>query len=262
MDNITIIIPIHKFDVTYEELFKKAISSVNNLSYDEGYRIFLVGPSELLKKAKTTAKSLGVKHEISLVENEETDFYCQVNKAVYSCITPFFTILEIDDEFKSYWLDVFNEYSNYKKASVYIPVNELVDNEQVVSTMNEIVLCASFADEDKGIGFITSQILEQYSLFNLTGAVFKTEDFISIGCLKPSLKTAAWYEFMLRAAYNNYDIYVVPKIGYRHTVSREDSYMAETNNSISKEEGAWLFDTAKQEYFFKEDRNKKFSEEQ
>lgn len=261
MDNITIIIPIHKFDDTYEGLFKKAINSVNSLTYKGGYRIFLVGPSELVEKAKTVATSLGVKRDISLIENDETDFYCQVNKGVYSCVTPFFTILEIDDEFAGYWLDVFDRYEKYHNASIYIPVNELVENGKVVSTMNEIVLGASFADDEKGIGFITGPILEQYALFNLTGAVFKTEDFISLGCLKPSLKTAAWYEFMLRAAYNNYDIYVVPKIGYRHTVSREDSYMAETNNSISKEEGAWLFDTAKQEYFFKEDRNKKFSDQ-
>ena len=30
---------------------------------------------------------------------------------------------------------------------------------------------------------------------------------------------------------------------------------------ISKEEGAWLIDTAKQEYFFKNDRNKIFNNE-
>ena len=120
-----------------------------------------------------------------------------------------------------------------------------------------IAWSASFANE---IGFIDLDCLDTYMDFNVTGSFIKTEDFISIGGLKPSLKIAAWYEFLLRACHNSLKVFVVPKVGYSHTLSREGSYMNETKKDISPEEGKWLIATAKEEYFFKEDRKKKYGE--
>jgi hypothetical protein len=51
-------------------------------------------------------------------------------------------------------------------------------------------------------------------------------------------------------------IYVIPKIGYFHTIGREGSYMTLAKQEISQEEGKKLIELARQEYFFKEDRNK------
>ena len=74
---------------------------------------------------------------------------------------------------------------------------------------------------------------------------------ISIAKFKPSMKIVSWYEFLLRFAYKKKKIYVVPKIGvYR-------PYKTEEEN-LSKDEVEWLITTARQEYFFTEDRNKKF----
>ena len=98
--------------------------------------------------------------------------------------------------------------------------------------------------------------------FNCTGGLFKTEDFISLGGLKKSLKIAAWYEFLMRVCYKSKKIYVLPKIGYLHTVGREDSYMEQMQKTLTQEEGKFLIDTARQEYFFKEDRNIQFTKSQ
>jgi hypothetical protein len=62
----------------------------------------------------------------------------------------------------------------------------------------------------------------------------------------------------MRSAYKNKNIHVIPKIGYVHTVDREDSYMSEIQKNISQEEGRFLIETARKEYFFKEDRNLSF----
>ncbi|MBP5723909.1 MAG: hypothetical protein J6X18_10115, partial [Bacteroidales bacterium] len=126
-----------------------------------------------------------------------------------------------------------------------------------VSFGNEMAWNASFSND---VGFIDIDCLNTYMTFNVTGAFINTEEFIKIGMLKPSLKAAAWYEFLLRACHNGLKVYVAPKLGYSHTVNRSGSYMDTVSSTLSKEEGDWLVNTAKQEYFFKEDRNKKFGE--
>jgi len=65
----------------------------------------------------------------------------------------------------------------------------------------------------------------------------------------------------LRCCYKHKDIFVVPKLGYRHNLDTSDSYSEISKKEISQDEGTWLIATAKQEYFFKEDRKKKFGEE-
>ena len=103
-------------------------------------------------------------------------------------------------------------------------------------------------------------MLNTYMDFFAHGALFNTEDFISLGGLKASLKVAAWYEFFLRCCHKSKEIYVVPKIGYFHYIDTKNSYSEISKSEITPEEGQWLISIAKEEYFFKEDRNKKFGE--
>ena len=180
---------------------------------------------------------------------------------MYQCKDQYFTILEFDDVFTDIYFKVMQRYvKEHPEYSIILPINEYYNtNGELVSFGNEIALNVSFADY---IGFIGISELENYMDFNCTGGLIKTEDFISIGGLKKSLKLASWYEFLLRAAYKSKKIYVIPKFGYKHTVGREGSYMVEAQKSITQEEGKFLIQTAKEEYFFKEDRNKTFASEQ
>jgi len=258
MTKITYIIPLHKFDEKIEELYKSAIESLNSVEKNEDNKVILVGPSEVLKKAINVCKPV---IETSLVENDETDFFVQVNKAAYQCVTPYFTILEIDDMLCPFWNAAMQEYE-VVNASVLMPINEYRKNGEFISLGNEIAWSSSFAnisENGNGLGYVDIDCLKAYMDFNVTGAAIRTEDFISIGGLKPSLKIAAWYEFLLRMAYNSKSIFVVPKAAYKHTIGREDSYMENSAKEISQEYGSWLIKTALQEYFFKNDRNIEFT---
>lgn len=256
MKNITIIIPLHIYE---EKFLEKALKSVPVRG--EEYTLLFVGPKEICNKAEKLVKKLKIELPVTKCENNETDFVTQINKAVFQCKDQYFTVLEFDDEFTDCYFRVMQRYAEeHPEYSVILPVNEYYNaNGEIIGFGNEIALGSSFADT---IGLVGVSELEDYMDFNCTGGLFKTEDFISVGCLKKSLKIASWYEFLLRTAYKSKKIYVIPKFGYKHTVGREGSYMVDTQKAITQEEGKFLIQTAKQEYFFKEDRNKTFEQGQ
>lgn len=262
MEKVTYIIPLHKYNKKIEALFNKALESVEKVE-GNGDTVCIVGPQKVVDSAKkfVEGKNFSGK-KIDYVVNDQTDFCSQINKAAFACLTPFFSVLEFDDEYMPYWNRVAQEYAAAENASIVLPITQLVENSAVVSLANEIVWTPSFVqDEDKEFGVVNSGVLDGFMDFNVTGALIRTEDFITLGGLKPSLKIASWYEFLLRACYNSKKVYVVPKIGYSHTIGREDSYSETMAKELKQEEGSWLIKTAKQEYFFKQDRNKKFGED-
>lgn len=261
MKNITIIVPVHVFD---ETLLNRAINSIPDKE-NELYTLLFVGPKDICKKSEKLAKKCGIKFQIVSVENDDTDIQTQINKAVFSCVTKYFTVLEFDDEFTDIYFNVMQIYvEQHPELSVILPVNEFCDTDgKMISFGNEIALDPSFSesvDGNEDLGLVGLGGLEVFMDFNCTGGLIKTEDFISVGGLKKSLKIASWYEYLMRVAYNDKKIMVIPKIGYRHMINRPGSYLENAKTEISKEEGQFLIKTAKQEYFFKDDRNKVFGE--
>jgi hypothetical protein len=75
------------------------------------------------------------------------------------------------------------------------------------------------------------------------------------------MKLTFWYEFLLRAAYKGKRMFVIPKIGYYHTIGREYSLSRFYGNNMSEDEANWWIELAKKEYFFPHDRNKTYQEE-
>ena len=105
MKNITIIIPVHKIDDIYGEMLKNAITSVENFHND--VEVLIVAPTSIKKDLKDLSQKL----DITIVENKgETDFCSQVNLGIEKCKTEWFSILEMDDEYKPIWLKSMNEY--------------------------------------------------------------------------------------------------------------------------------------------------------
>lgn len=258
MGKVSYIIPVHKFDESVEKLLPNALQSIKE-SKNKEYTVLMVGPSNVLSKIEPIVAKSKIKSNAKYIENSgETDFASQVNAAAMMCTTKYFCVVEYDDSIMEYWHDCMEEYAAANEASIYIPIEAYLKGSEMVSFGNEIAWSSSFANE---LGYIDMDCLDTYMGFNLTGAFIKTEDFISVGKLKPSLKMAAWYEFLLRMCHNGYKTFVVPKLGYAHTVERTGSYMDESSKTVSQEESKWLMSTAKQEYFFKEDRKKVFSPE-
>jgi hypothetical protein len=257
MNKVTFIMPVHKFDDEVKTYMTKAFESVKNLEGTDGCEFVIAGSDESVIPTQELYNEVGVGLDLTVVTDSNTDFFTLVNKAVYQCSTPYFSVIEFDDVYNPKWLVNFNEYSEEYEASAYLPITQLVnaENGNFAGFVNEIVWASSFANE---YGFIDLDCLEYYRDFNLTGAFIKTEDFINVGGLKPSLSIASWYEFTMRLCFNEKKAYVIPKTGYFHTVGRKGSYMVETAESITQEYGAWLIDTATKEYQYKEEREIKY----
>lgn len=257
MDKVTIIIPLHKFEEDEKKYLPRAVESINDLEGIENVSVIAVGPKDVLDAAKETLDTC--KAALTSLENDETDFASQVNKAVYSVVDPYFMVLEFDDILNKFALKNLEEYKRDEgDAAVYLTISEMRNtNGDFMSFINEIAWSASFADN---IGYIDEDALKSYADFNVTGAFIKTETFLEVGKLKPSFGIAAWYEFLLREAHNDNIIYVIPKIGYVHTSGREDSYF----NTFAKEHDAayisWLVKHAPEEAKYTEERELSYDE--
>jgi hypothetical protein len=81
-----------------------------------------------------------------------------------------------------------------------------------------------------------------------------------VGGLKPSIKITFWYEWLLRATNKGKTVFVIPKVGYNHTLGRSGSLVELYKENVDGEESQWWFDLAKREYFYKEDRKKSYED--
>ena len=181
------------------------------------------------------------------------DFCSQVNFAVDSVETEFFSILECDDTYAPKWFKMAHDYyKTNEDVGVFLPVNIQWNNGRAQwQYNNEIALASSFSND---MGFIDKDGLDVCSTFNLTGAIINTKNFIEVGKYKPSIKFAFNYELMLRFADNGKKMMVVPKEGYNHHVGRENSLTDIYAKEIPESEIQLWFDLAKREYPYKIDR--------
>ena len=254
MNDITIIIPVHKFDEKIKELLNDALESIktNQENYTFGKLVpLIVGPNNVLEEIGETFGENNFYHACR--NTGETDFCSQVNFAAKKVDTQYFSILEFDDTYSDNWFKMAHDYYyTNETVSLFLPINILTDvSHQQFQYVNEISWSGSFSNE---IGFLDFDCLQDYSSFNLTGGIFNTEDFKKIGMFKPSIKVAFNYELLLRMTKKELKVYVVPKEGYTHVIGREDSLTDEYNKTLTNEEIRKWFDLAKIECVFTEDR--------
>lgn len=252
MKDITIIIPLHEYNDYVKALLTRAIQSVPN-----NYLVHIINPTKLENDLKWLVDEFNnVTILTAIDENEPTDFCTLVNRGISTCGTKWFSILEFDDEYTDIWFNNVEKYIEYNPdVSVFLPLEELIDynKNNFIGYGNEAPWASSFSND---IGYIDNDCLQQYFDFYLTGGVFNTEDWINQGGLKPSIKISFWYEFLLRITNNNKKVFVIPKLGYKHYVDRENSLYDVYRKTIDEKESAWYFELAKQECFHKKDRNK------
>lgn len=256
MKNITVIIPVHKLDEDYKEMLINAVSSVENFHND--VKVSIVAPSPLQEQLKNLSQKL----EISLIENKgETDFCSQVNLGIEKCDTEWFTILEMDDEFKPIWLKSLNEYiKENPEVEVFFPVVKDVNVEgKFLSFTNESTWAYGFVDKQ---GYLDNETLLDYQNYQTSGGLYKTQVVKDNGLLKENIKLTFSYEFLLRLTHNGVKILTVPRIGYQHVNFREDSlfwaYKNDENLKLEEEEVKFWLETAKKEFFFKNKRDVKY----
>lgn len=252
MKNITILIPIHEL---HEEYLSNALKSVENQKgFEDKKTVMLILPQELelgvnlfLKKNKF--KGLNVK---TLINKNKTDFQSQINYAVENIDTDYFSILEFDDEYSNIYFKYVDKYiKHYPEVAMFLPLIVEVDKDgEVVKLTNEFVWSKSFINEDE-FGYLTNDLLKDFSYFFISGSVIRKDKFIEVGRLKTDFDVSAVYEFLLRMTYNGNQIYVIPKIGYSHLNDREGSatkyFLSKYKEMDSKEE----FERARKEHIFK-----------
>ena len=257
MKQITTIIPVHKYNEEVKGLLEIAVKSFVETSKNNPADLMFVGPKEVLDQVK--ALNL---HEAAYVENENPWFSAQINAAVKAVATEYFSILEYDDEYTPIWFDNVAKYvAMGDDISVYLPLTEIYDyenkNQGPIGYVNEAVWASTFSEK---LGYFDNECLQDYLIFNTTGGVFKTKDFIEVGGLKESIKLSFWYEFLLRAINKGKNIYVIPKIGYFHIVNRHSSLSETYAQDMSDRESEFWVELARKEYLFKNDRKKTYEE--
>ena len=254
MKDITIIIPVHKFNDNIKNMLSDALDSVkhNQESYTFGKLIpMIVGPGDVLE---AIGENFGEKEFYHTCRNTgKTDFCSQINCAAKKVTTDYFSILEFDDTYTDNWFKMAHDYYfTNESVSVFLPINVLTNTEhKQFQYINEIAWTGTFSNE---IGYLDYDCLLAYPSFNLTGGIFNTNDFKIVGGFKPSIKIAFNYEFLLRLTKKDLKVFVVPKEGYIHLIGREDSLVQQYNKEVQKEDIQKWFDLAKIECMFTEDR--------
>lgn len=265
MKQITTIIPLNEYNESIKDMLNTAIESFAETNKNNVSDLMFVGPKEVLDQVNdmlSTNKESDKFKNIQYVENEDSWFSTQINAAVKEVKTDYFSILEFDDEFSPIWFDNVVKYiDNGDDISVYLPLTEVFDYQHKeqgpIGYVNEAVWASSFSEK---LGYFDNECLQDYLIFNTTGGVFRTKDFIEVGGLKESMKLSFWYEFLLRAINKKKNVFVIPKVGYFHMVNRNGSLATNYAQNMNDRESEFWIELARKEYLYKTDRKKTYEE--
>jgi hypothetical protein len=251
--DIKVIIPLHIFNEETWKLLKDAIESVPkeiNILISCAKNI----DDDLMQKI-AEYKNVTIKK----ADDDKSDFCSLVNNGVGD--TKWFSILEFDDVYTKIWFDNVKKYIDfYPQNSIFLPLEDIYNTAdgKFMGNGNEAPWASSFSNE---LGYIDLDCLQNFYDFYPTGGIYNTDDWKELGGLKPSIKVAFWYEFLLRATYNGKKVFIIPKVGYVHMVGREGSLFEIYKNEVDQKEITFYQRLAKKEYFFKQDRNKTYNPE-
>jgi glycosyltransferase involved in cell wall biosynthesis len=232
-----------------------------------------------LKEQKTQVNELVIVHcdETSLIELLDTydfgdisvkkliwkdtpNFAAQINYGVQNATSEWISLFEFDDEYSKIWFDNVQKYSEvYNKVHCFLPiVVDTDDKGKFVGFTNEATFALNIATE---MGILTNEVLQDFQNFQLSGMVIKRNTFMDMGMLKPSFKLTFGYEMFLRLTHSGVRIMTIPRIGYKHTNLRQGSIFWNYKNGenvLNQDEIKFWIDSAKNEYFFTNDREIKF----
>lgn len=253
--NISVIIPVHEYNEQVKSYLEKAIESIikqdNNSDSPE---ILVVCPPAIENDIKL--QLVDVPNIKYVINNNDASYQSQVNLAVESVTTDYFTVLEYDDEFSTTYFKNSEKYiESYPDIDIFLTMMiEVNEKNEGIKITNETVWAQQFVGENGEMGYLNANSLKQYTDFKLSGAVIKKSEFINLGKFKVNIKLAFMYEFLLRALNNASKVYSIPKIGYKHLATREGSLFDEYLKNMPINERKFWFDTATAEANFINDR--------
>lgn len=255
--NISVIIPVHEHNEVIKGYLEKAIESIaKQENINELPNVIIVAPQEVLNEIIPEINK-EVNPNISFIVNEgDNSYQSQVNLAVESVTTDYFSVLEFDDEYSTTYFKNVNKYiSNYPEVDIFLTMMiEVNGQNQGIKLTNETVWAQQFVGENGEMGYLNINALKQYTDFKLSGAVIKTSEFKNLGKYKVNIKLTFMYEFLLRALNNASKVFSIPKIGYKHLATREGSLFDNYLKNMPVDERKFWFETATKESNFMNDR--------
>ena len=255
--NITTIIPIHEFNENVGAYLIKALESIDNQEK------LTNKPEKLIISAYDCVNNVNKFLEenyhstfINVVNQDKTDYQSQVNLAVKSVTTDYFSVLEYDDEYsKTFFYNADRYIKSYPDVDIFLTMMiETNENYEGIKLTNETVWSQQFVGENGEIGFLNINSLKQYTDFKLSGAIIKKSEFINVGGYKSNIKLTFMYELLLRSLNNALKIFTIPKIGYKHLATRENSLFNIYSKTMSISERKFWFETATKEANIRNDR--------
>ncbi len=260
--DVSVILPIkNNKEKDFNEFFGKSIESLKVQEVRPQELIIVHTGDETLVSYLDSFNFESLNVKIFKFEGEP-NFASQVNFGIEKSTSTWVSILEFDDEYSKIWFKHVKKYSEvYTDVDAFLPIVVDVDNKSVFAGFtNEATFASNFAQES---GILTNDTLHQYQNFQISGMVIKKSVIDEFGGIKPTIKLTFGYEFLLRLTYNSAKIMSIPKLGYKHINLRPDSIFweyKEGSQKLSEPEVKFWVSTAKKEYFFKSDRNIKYSE--
>lgn len=259
MKKITILLPIYKLDAEDVGMLNNALLSV--AEFQDDVKVRIIAPIGL--KPVLDELNFGDKLEVIRQYNTtlNTDFTAQINLGIEECDTEWFSILEIDDEYKKIWLPSMKEYMEvYKDVDVFLPiVKDINVDGKFTNYTNESVWAYGFTNKQ---GFLDHDLLLEYQNYQTSGGLYRTQVIKDNGSFKDNIKLTFSYEFFLRLSHNGVKMMVVPKVGYQHVNFRENSlfwsYKNNESMKLSVDETKFWLDIAKKEFYFKNKRDVKY----
>jgi len=255
MKNITILLPIYKLEEDESIMLKNALISIENFYND--VKLTIICPSEIKKLFDSF--DFGQKLEVKILENktEKTDFTNQINMGIDDCDTEWFSILEIDDSYKSIWLKSMNEHINtYEDVDVFLPVvRDVNEKGEFLAFTNESAWAYGFTEKQ---GRLDNEVLVEYQNYQTSGGLYRTKKIIDFGKFKDNIKLTFTYEFLLRLTHNGVNVMIVPRVGYEHVNFRKNSlfwlYKNDEDMKLEENDIKFWLETSKKESFFKNKR--------
>jgi len=263
MDNklqVSVILPLKSSkSKDFLDYFDKAIKSLQNQKTQIDELIIVHSQEEYLIEFLNQFDFGDLKVN-KLVWDKEPNFAEQVNYGIQKSSNQWISIFEFDDEYSSIWFENVKKYIEYyPNVQIFLPVVVETDEKGAFAGFtNEATFAANFSQE---LGFLTNDTLQDYQNFQTSGSVIKKSVIEDFGGFKSSIKLTFVYEFLLRLTYNSVSIMTIPKLGYKHMNMREGSifwnYKFGEEKMVEDEVKFWI-QTAKQEYFFVDDRAIKY----
>ena len=251
---INLILPIHTINKELSSRFETFMESVSKQTVKDFTLTIVYKPTKELTKY---LNEYNLESYVSLLENTgETDFCSQINFGAQNTKSEYIAITEVDDEITpTYIQNAIQHINAYPDVSTFLPI--VIDTNsqgEFLSFTNESVWAMNLTET---IGYLDNESLSSYENYQTSGMIIKTSVYNEVGGLKSNVKLSFGYEFLLRLTHMSNEVFVIPKLTYRHTNFRKGSLFwdyKEGENKLSSDEARFWLETAKKEQFFTEDR--------